>query len=95
MNVDTDQKYPEKVEAAANIICQLKQRDNLNKGHDKMSIQDVEEVSHVYRFPMLEYMSFDTDISDRVENNMAHIILGEIIRLHQRTKTPLKYVHTN
>ena len=54
MNVDTDQKYPEKVEAAANIICQLKQRDNLNKGHDKMSIQDVEEFSHVYRFPMLE-----------------------------------------
>ena len=32
MTVDTDQKYQEKVEAAANMICQPKQRYHLNKG---------------------------------------------------------------
>ena len=32
--VDIDQQYQEKVEAAANMLCQLKQRDQPNKGHD-------------------------------------------------------------
>ena len=31
MTVDTDQKYQENVEASANILCQLKQRDHINK----------------------------------------------------------------
>ena len=33
MDVDAGQKYQEKVEASDNIIFQLKQRDQLNKGH--------------------------------------------------------------
>ena len=36
MTVDTDQKYQEKVEAASNIIYQLKLIDHLNKGHGNM-----------------------------------------------------------
>ena len=44
MTVDTDQKYQETVEAAVNMIFQLKQRDHINKGHDKMAIPSVEEV---------------------------------------------------
>ena len=39
MTVYTYQKYQEKVEAAANMLCQLKQRDQLNKGHDKIKNQ--------------------------------------------------------
>ena len=39
-------------------------------------------------------MGFDNDISDGVAIMSAATILGEIFRLYQRTKTPLKYVHT-
>ena len=42
MTVDTYQKYKEKVEAAANMICQMKQRDHLNKGRENMVIPSVE-----------------------------------------------------
>ena len=34
MTVYIDKKYQEKVEAAAKMLCQLKQRYQLNKGHD-------------------------------------------------------------
>ena len=54
MTVETDQKYQEKVEAAANIIFQLKQRYyrlaiaviifQIKKGHDEMATPYVEEV---------------------------------------------------
>ena len=44
MTVDPDQKYQEKVEAAANVLCQMIQRDQLNKGHGNITIPDVEEV---------------------------------------------------
>ena len=40
-------------------------------------------------------MGFDTDISDGVTKMSADTILGEIVCLHQRTKNPLRYVHTN
>ena len=40
-------------------------------------------------------MVFDTDISDGVAKMRVATILGEIVRLHQRTKNMLKYVHTN
>ena len=53
MTVDTDQKYQEKVEAAANIIFQLKQRDHPNKGHGEMDIPGVEEVTRVSSYPLL------------------------------------------
>ena len=53
MIVDTDQKYEEKVESAANMVCQLKQIDQLNKGHAKMNIPAVEEVLHVCSYPLL------------------------------------------
>ena len=66
MTVDTNQQYQEKVESAANMLCQLKQRDQPNKGHDEMSIPAVEEVVRVSSYPLLEYMGFGTDISDGV-----------------------------
>ena len=53
MNVDTDQKYQETVEAAVDMIFQLKQRDCINKGHNKMAIPYVEEVLHVSSYPLL------------------------------------------
>ena len=40
-------------------------------------------------------MGFGTNISDGVAKINAANILGYIVRLHQRTKNPLKYVHTN
>ena len=43
INVDTDQKYRENVGADANMFFQLKQRDQLNEGHDNMAIPYVEE----------------------------------------------------
>ena len=42
MTVDIYQKYQEKVEAAANMLCQMKQKYNLNKGHEEMTITYVE-----------------------------------------------------
>ena len=95
MTVYTDQKYQENVEAAANMLYKLKQRDHLNKGHANMAISAVEEFLHVSSYPMIESVGFDTDISDGVAKMRAAALLGDIVRLHQRTKNPLKYVHTN
>ena len=53
MTVDTDQKYQEKVEAAANMIFQLKQRDHFNKGHKNIAILSVEEFLHDSSHPLL------------------------------------------
>ena len=53
MTVDTDQKYQENVEASANIIFQLKQRDHINKGNENMAMSAVEEVFHVSSYPLL------------------------------------------
>ena len=50
---------------------------------------------HVSSYPILESIGFGTDISDGVAKMRAANILGEIFRLHQRTKNLLKYVHTN
>ena len=47
MAVDTDQKYQEKVEAAAKMLCKLKQIDHPNKGYGEMPIPAVEKVFHV------------------------------------------------
>ena len=55
----------------------------------------MEEVSHLSIYPVLESMGFDTDISVGVGKMRAYTLLGEIIRLHQSTKNPLKYVHKN
>ena len=54
MTVETDQKYQETVEAAANILCQMKQTDDLmaisiilchiKKGHEYLDIPYGEEV---------------------------------------------------
>ena len=38
MIVDTDQKYQEKVEGAANMLFQIKQRYHINKVHDEVAI---------------------------------------------------------
>ena len=43
MTVETDQKYQEKVEAVAKILCRPKQRYHLNKGNDKVDIPCMEE----------------------------------------------------
>ena len=53
INVYTDQKYQEKVEAYANMLLFLKQRDQINKGHDDMDIPAEEEVSNVSINPLL------------------------------------------
>ena len=60
-----------------------------------MDIPDVEEVLHVSSYPMIEAMGFDTDIFDGVVKMRAATLLGEIVRLHQRTINPLKYVYEN
>ena len=44
---------------------------------------------------IIESMGFDIDISDGFAKMRAANILGEIVRLHQHTKNPLKYVDTN
>ena len=67
ITVDTDQKYQEEVGAAAKILCQLKQRYQLNKGHAYIAIPYVEEVLHVSSQPLIESIGFDTDISDGVK----------------------------
>ena len=53
MTIYTDQKHQEKVEEAANMIYQPKQRDKLNKENDEMAISAVVEVSHVSSYPLL------------------------------------------
>ena len=60
-----------------------------------MDITAVEEFLHVSSYPLLEYMDSGIDISDWVAKIKAAAILGEILRLHQSTKNPLNYVHTN
>ena len=60
-----------------------------------MGISPVEEVLHVFSYPMIESMGFETDISDGVKKMRAATILGDIFCLHQHTKNMLKYVHTN
>ena len=95
MTVDTDQKHQEKVEASANIIYQLKQRDRINKRNDNMDIPSLGGFPHVSSYPLIESMGFDTDIYDGVARMRAATHLGDIFRLHQRTKNLLEYVHTN
>ena len=95
MTLNTDQKYQEKVEAAVKTICQLKQTDHLNKDNDKIAIPYVEEFVCVSIYPLLEYIVFDTYISDGDVKKRAATILGDIFHLHQCTKNTLKYVHTN
>ena len=51
-----------------------------------MAIPAVKEVSSVSSYPLLEYMDFNSDIYDRVEKVRAATLLGDIVRLHQRTK---------
>ena len=95
MTVDTYQKYQEKVEANANILCQIRKKDELNKGHAKMDVPTMEEVSHVSSYPLPESMCFYTNISDGVAKMRAAILLVDNVRLHQRNKNPLNYFHTN
>ena len=40
-------------------------------------------------------MGFDNYIYDGVVKMRAATLLGDIVHLHQRTKDPMKYVHTN
>ena len=42
MTVEKVQKYQEKVEAADNIIFQMKQIDKVNKEHEEMAIPSLE-----------------------------------------------------
>ena len=56
MTVDTDQKYQEKFEAAANIIFQKIYQ--INKLYDYMAIPAVEEVTYVSSYPLLESVDF-------------------------------------
>ena len=60
-----------------------------------MDIPAVKQVLHVSSYPMIEYTGFDTGIYDGVSKMRAATLLGDIVRLHQRTKSKLKCVHTN
>ena len=51
--IDTHQKYQEKVESAANMICQYKKRDHINEGCDYIAITVVGGVLHVSSYPLL------------------------------------------
>ena len=93
--VDTDQKFQEKVEAAANMVFQPKQRYQINQVHDYMAVPSLCEFLYVSSYPLLESMGFDTDISDGVVKMRAATLLGKILRLHQHTKNWLKYAHKN
>ena len=53
MTVDTDQKCQKVFKASANTIYQLKQIDQLNKGHGDMDISAVEVFVHVFIYPLL------------------------------------------
>ena len=75
------------------MLCQMKQNDHLSKGCDEMAIPYVEEILCVSSYLLLYSMVFDTEISDEVAKMRAVTLLGEIIRLHQCTKNPLKYLH--
>ena len=50
---------------------------------------------HVSSYELLEFVGFDTDISYGSAKIRAATHLGDNVRLHQRTKNTLKYVHTN
>ena len=65
------------------MIFHMKQRYQINKGHEEMDIPALEEVLHVSSYPLLESMGFDTDIFDGVAKIRAGIILGDISLLHQ------------
>ena len=95
MAVDKDKKYQGKVESADNMLCQLKQRDHVNKLHDILAVPSVGGVSYVSRYPLLEPVGVDTDIYYGVVKIRAATLLGDIVRLHQCTKIPLNYVHMN
>ena len=86
MTVDTYQKYQEKVEAAASMLCQLKQIYQLNTGHEYMAIPSVKEFFSCVQLPSARIYGFLTDISDGVIKMRAAAILGDIVRLHQHTK---------
>ena len=105
ITIATDQKHQKTFEAAANMICQLKQRGDrmdvaiiiccLKKGHDELSIPDEEEVAHVSSYPLIEYMGFDTDISCGVKKMRAATLLEWIVRLYQCNRNTLNFFHTN
>ena len=63
----------------------MKQRYQINKGHEEMDIPGLEEVFHVSSYPLIESMGFDTDISYGVAKMRAATILGDIARLHLHT----------
>ena len=75
MTVDTYQKYQENVEAASNMLCQMKQRYQIVKGGDEIAIPSMEEVLHVSIYPLLDSMGFDTDIYDEVAKRMSATLL--------------------
>ena len=85
------------------MICQLKQRYyqleiyiiicQIKKVHDELAIADVEKVAHVSSYPILEYIGFDTGISDEVAKMRAATLLGDIFHIHKCTKKSLKYLH--
>ena len=104
MTVDTDQQYQEIVEAASNMICQLRQKYDrlvitinicqINEGHDYLDIPAVEEVAHMSSCPILESMDFDIGIYDGVPKMREDTLLVDIFCPHKCTTNPLKYVPT-
>ena len=63
------------------MLCKLKHRYNLNKGHDDMATLNVGNVLNVSNYPLLESIGFDTDIYYGVAKMRAATLLGDIFLL--------------
>ena len=87
------------------MIFQMKQRDDcmtiyiiifqIKKGRDNMDISYVKKIAHVSCYIIMEYMGFDTGLYKGVAKIRVATLLGDIICLHQCTKTVMNYFHTN
>ena len=83
--VDKYQQHQGKFYAAVNIIFQLKQRDDwiandiiifqLKKGPNDMAIPALEGVENLSIYLLLEYMGFNTNISDGVKKMRVATLL--------------------
>ena len=87
------------------MVFQMNQRDDwlsisiiifhIKKVRGSLAITAMEEVVHVSSYPVLEYMCFDTGLTDGFTKMRAATLLGDIVHLHQCTKNLLNFVHKN
>ena len=71
----------------------LKFLNKINLGNDSLDKPSLEEVDHIYSYPLLGFMGFDTVISNGLSKMREDTHLEDILLLRQCTITSLKYVH--